>query len=84
MELRRILMGTGCCCGETVKYYLLEDAAGSIAEQYGISLECGKERATLPGITVSQSRILSLLDTLISGSVTPVALRDVVEDWLLL
>lgn len=84
MELRRILMGTGCCCGETVKYYLLEDAAGSIAEQYGISLECGKEQATLPGITVSQSRILSLLDTLISGSVTPVTLQDVVEDWLLL
>ena len=77
-------MGTGCCCGETVKYYLLEDAAGSIAEQYGISLECGKEQATLPGITVSQSRILSLLDTLISGSVTPVTLQDVVEDWLLL
>lgn len=84
MGLRRILMGTGCCCGETVKYYLLEDAAGSIAEQYGISLECGKDEVTLPGITVSQPRILALLDALISGCVTPVALRDVVEDWLLL
>lgn len=82
--MRRILMGTGCCLGETVKYYLLEDAAGSIAKQYGISLECGNEQASLPGITVSQSRILALLDTLISGSVTPVSLRDVVEDWLLL
>lgn len=77
-------MGTSCCHGETIKYYLLEDAAGSIAQQYGVFLECGSEHASLPGITVSQSRILALLDTLMSGSVTPVSLRDVVEDWLLL
>ena len=82
--MRRILMGTSCCHGETVKYYLLEDAAGSIAQQYGVFLECGSEQVSLPGITVSQSRILALLDTLMSGSVTPVSLRDVVEDWLLL
>lgn len=82
--MRKILMGTSCCQGETVKYYLLEDTAGSIAQQYGISLECGSEQASLPGITVSQSRILALLDTLMSGSVTPVSLQDVVEDWLLL
>lgn len=76
-------MGTGCCHGKTVKYYLLEDAADSIAGQYGISLECDNEQVSLPGITVSQPRILALMDALISGSVTPVTLRDVVEDWLL-
>lgn len=59
-------MGTGCCHGETIKYYLLEDAAGSIAQQYGVFLECGSEQASLPSITVSQSRILALLDTLMS------------------
>ncbi|MUU12746.1 MAG: hypothetical protein EP146_15835 [Oscillibacter sp.] len=46
-------------------------------------VESGGERTEIPGITASQSGILSLLSKLMRGSVTPVAARDVVEDWLL-
>ena len=48
-----------------------------------LTLESGGERTEIPGITASQSGILSLLSKLMRGRVTPVAARDVVEDWLL-
>ncbi len=56
---------------------------GRLWECYGIRVESGGERTEIPGITASQSGILSLLSKLMRGSVTPVAARDVVEDWLL-
>ena len=48
-----------------------------------LTLESGGERTEIPGITASQPGILSLLSKLMRGSVTPVAARDVVEDWLI-
>ena len=56
-----------------------EDGAG----HYGVCVECGMESVSIADITSSQSRILDLLTALVECGVTPVCLRDVVEDWLL-
>lgn len=83
--MRSILVGEAACLEQTVEYYLLVEPVGETeGEVYGIGVKLGGESETIPGITVSQRRVQSLLDVLIQGSVTPVAARDVVEDWLLL
>ena len=69
IEVRAFLVGRRPCRGVPLDYFLL--------------VESGGERTEIPGITASQSGILSLLSKLMRGSVTPVAARDVVEDWLL-
>lgn len=64
----------------------LLSAGGGVGRPLGVlrhRVESGGERTEIPGITASQSGILSLLSKLMRGSVTPVAARDVVEDWLL-
>lgn len=75
-------MGESRCGGAALRYYLLteESAAGAL---YGVQAELNGERTAVPGITMSRHRVQNLLDGLIQGQVTPVALRDVVDDWLL-
>ena len=70
--------------GKSVLYRLLAERIGSQAEAYGISVSCGDTKSEISGISLSQSRILTLFDQLIRGEVTPTGLRDVVDDWLLL
>ena len=74
--MRAFLVGRRPCRGVPVDYFLLVEEWDALWECYGIRVE-------IPGITASQSGILSLLSKLMRGSVTPVAARDVVEDWLL-
>ena len=40
--------------------------------------------AAISRVTASQCQALDLLEKLQQGTVTPVGLRDVVEDWLLM
>ena len=40
------------------------------------------EEASVPNLTVSAGRIDQLMELLVRNGVTPVTLRDVVEDWL--
>ena len=77
IEVRAFLVGRRPCRGVPVDYFLLVEEWDALWECYGIRVESG------PGIPASQSGILSLLSKLMRGSVTPVAARDVVEDWLL-
>ena len=65
-----------------LRHYLLteESAAGPI---YGVQAELGGEQAAVSGITMSQRQVQRLMAGLIHGRVTPVTLRDVVDDWLL-
>ena len=81
--MRAFLVGRRPCRGVPVDYFLLVEEWDALWECYGIRVESGGERTEIPGITASQSGILSLLSKLMRGSVTPVAARDVVEDWLL-
>ncbi|WP_308588623.1 DUF6514 family protein [uncultured Oscillibacter sp.] len=81
--MRRCLMGTARCKAQTVCYYLLVEELESGTEAYGVSVECGGEREARRRLTVSGRSVLGLIRRLIQGGVTPVALGDVVEDWLL-
>lgn len=52
-------------------------------ESYGLKVsEQGGARCAVPNITVSAGRIDELCELVIAGGVTPVTLKDVVEDWL--
>ena len=81
--MRAFLMWRRPCRGVPVDYFLLVEEQDALWEHYGICVESGGERAEIPGITASQTGILSLLSKLMQGGVTPVAARYVVEDWLL-
>lgn len=77
-------MGTSCVNAMLVEYFLLAEETDACAESYGVEVSCsGGERASVRNLTFSQSRIDKLMSLLIRCRVTPVALRDVVEDWLL-
>ena len=81
--MHAFLMGRRPCRGVPVDYFLLVEEWDALWECYGIRVESGGERAEIQRITVSRAGILTLLSKLMRGSVTPVAARDVVEDWLL-
>lgn len=80
--MRKLFMGEARCRTNPISYFLLaeESAAG---ELYGVQAELDGETAAVPGITMSQRQVQRLMAGLIHGRVTPVALRDVVDDWLL-
>lgn len=53
---------------------------------FGAAIRCvsdgSEDYAALPDITSSPERIMQLLTQLADGAVTPVSLREIVEDWL--
>ncbi len=65
-----------------MRYYLLEEETEEMGTCYGVVLQCGDETAAIPDITVSRQSAVTLLEALIRGCVTPVTVRDVVDDWL--
>ena len=77
--MKRRLAGESRYKDVALRHYLLteESAAGPI---YGVQAELGGEQAAVSGITASLQRLMA---GLIHGRVTPVGLRDVVDDWLL-
>ena len=81
--MRSVFMGSRRLSGEVLNYHLLIEEVEDLGENYGVLLEGFGQTAAIPGITVVQNRALSLLEKLRRGAVTPVGLRDVVEDWLL-
>jgi hypothetical protein len=72
--------------GTVVTYSLLCDKAetpGPLGcEVYGVKVDMGGETASRPRLTVSRNAVSGLLEKLAKGGVTPVALNDVVDDWL--
>lgn len=81
--VRRHLAGSARCRELPVRYYLLTEGVRSGRRRYGVQVEGGGDRQVIPAVTPSRRRIEALLALLIQGRVTPVAARDVVEDWLL-
>ena len=75
--MRRLLVGEAQCRASKARYYLLEEDAENPGA-YGVQIELDGEEASVPDL-----RVLELADTLVRGVVTPVGLRDVVDDWLL-
>lgn len=68
--------------GRQLCYYLLAEKQKE-RERYGIKIEAEDgEAESVPDVTVSAEGIRRLLDILVRNTVTPVTLRDIIEDWL--
>lgn len=90
--MRELLVDTRCQTGEdgrTVdcRYYILVGemamSGGMSCESYGVKVVgADGEEASVTNLTVSAGRIDQLMELLVRNGVTPVTLRDVVEDWL--
>lgn len=61
-------------------YELLEDP--NAQDRFGVSVHFKDESSSINHITGDKERILRLIRLLRLGNVTPVTLRDVVEDFL--
>ena len=66
------------CRGKIIRYRIIMTAGN-----YCIAVACGGEQAAIENLTPRREEIEALAVKLRKGRVTPVALRDVVEDWLL-
>ena len=76
--MRRVYIGSACCGEVPVRYFMLTSGR----DRYGILVEKGAERVEIPSLAGSRRRVRELLDRMLRGAVTPVTVRDVVEDWL--
>ena len=70
-----------------LRYYVLVDelelGQGMLCESYGVKVTTPDgEEASVRNITVRPERIDRLLELLQRNQVPPVALRDVIDDWL--
>lgn len=65
------------CRGKVIRYRIVTTEGN-----YGIAVEYGGEQAVIENLTSCREAMEALALALRKGRVTPVALRDVVEDWL--
>lgn len=80
--MRELFVGEALCRASQARYYLLEEDLGKIGS-YGVRIELEGEEASVTDLSPSRQRVEALAEALVRCSVTPVALRDVVDDWLL-
>ena len=80
--MRRAVVGKRRCCQQEVTYSLLIEERENGTEDYGIEVRMGEDCVQIASVTPIQCRILSLVDRMVQGGVTPVTARDVVLDWL--
>lgn len=78
--MRKVLVGEVRCLASQARYYLLEEEE---PESYGVRIELKGEEASVTDLSPSRQRVWKLAEALARGAVTPVGLRDVVDDWLL-
>ena len=67
--------------GSPIHYHLLTSQTGELT-QYGVQSDWRGEEVSIPEITTKKGDVLVLLALLQGGSVPPISLRDIVEDWL--
>lgn len=80
--MRKLFVGEVLCRALPVRYYLLEED-GEDSGAYGVQIELEGEAASARALSSSRQRVRALAEALVRGAVTPVGLRDVVDDWLL-
>ncbi len=80
--MRRLFVGEARCRASQARYYLLGEGTEE-SGSYGVLVEMDGEEASAADLSPSRQRVLELAEALVRGAVTPVALRDVVDDWLL-
>ncbi len=81
--MRKLLVGEVPCLSSQARYYLLEENVEGFGPSYGVRVELEKEEASVTDLSPSRQRVQDLAEALARGAVTPVGLRDVVDDWLL-
>lgn len=81
--MRTVPMGEAACEGDPIHYALLVETLENGLENYGVQVEYRTQSAMVAALTLCRRRAEVLVERLRRGSVTPVALRDVAEDWLL-
>lgn len=82
--MRELLLESPEGCGYDYAILVDEMAVGGLCcESYGIKVTGPDgESEAVPNITVRVERIDELAELLCRNQVSPVTLRDVVEDWL--
>lgn len=74
------------CNGQplVLAYSLLVTGAADEPEHYGVRIEeqVSGSLTQVLDLTTQAKRIYDLLDKLVRNAVTPIGLRDVLEDWL--
>ena len=81
--LQRILMGTAETGRGSIFYYLLSGGGQPGRESYGVLVEYLGEQTAICNLSSSKEEMQSLLACMQRGTVTPVSVMDVVEDWIL-
>jgi len=82
--MRSLLIGTKEILKEQIEYYILaEEDQDAYMESYGVRIVHGESISQICRITASSDKIQTLIMRLMEGLVTPITLRDVIEDWVL-
>ena len=82
-EWVRRLTGMAECRGRKIRYYILSERLGPKKVCFGISVVYRGEEVRIRAVSEEYGAIRALLKQLKRGRVTPVAVRDVVDDWAL-
>ena len=80
--MERIFVGAVSTPRGKIEYYLIKELCAEHGIVYGITVILEKETAEITQITTQLHKIQELLHAMLRGSVTPVTVRDIVEDWL--
>ena len=80
--MRKLFVGEARCRALPARYYLLEEELENRVS-YGVQIELEGEEASVRDLSPARQRVLELAEALARGAVTPAALRDVADDWLL-
>jgi len=76
-------MGTAKMQEGVVSYYLLTQTHTYEEKPYGLLVEYLGEQAEVRNLSKSKKAIEELLAAMQRGTVTPISVPDVVEDWIL-
>ena len=81
--MRRVLVGEARCRASQARYYLLEEVSEETGRSYGVEVHLNGETAAAANLSPCRRRVEALARALVRGTVTPLTLRDIVDDWLL-
>ncbi len=77
------LVDTSECLGNPIEYSLISDLSEVGIETYGVLVQLGNEQVLIPDLSSSSNAVRELLTQMAGGGVSPIAVHDIVEDWLL-
>ena len=80
--MKTYLTGEALLGTESIRYYLIESPFLGKIPSFGIVVEFRGERIVIKDLAFSEQQVRGLLERMKHGTVTPVSVRDIVEDWL--